>query len=547
MRSEAVVVWGLVLAVGMSSATVLAAKSDKSGGEEAKSQKSSPKLGPTVTLKGEPLRVEANLKGVFEATEKKEIVLRPKVWVNFEVVRAVEHGAKVKQGDVLIQFRLEEYEQELAQMRLHRALSDLRFQQVQENLKTLKATVPLDLEAVRRGKRIAHEDLDYFLKVKRSMVEKIARFSLQMEEQGVDYAKEELRQLEKMYKADDLTEETEAIVLKRARNQVQAGEFGLAMQRILCDEFLKVLLPRAEIEIKDGVVHRDLAAGKAEVLLPLSLREAQREMDKLVLERTQEEEKLKKFTADREWLTVKAPCDGIVYYGQFHRGKWSGADSHLENLRPGGNVPKNNVVMTILDPERLGVRVTVNEGALQDIHAGQKGSVRPTGYPQTKLRGVVEQVDTIPSAVDSIEAWMRVKLPEDSPLRPGMTCSVKLLVHLEKEALMVPAKAVADDKLREDKKYVMRVTERGKAKKRYVTVGRKLEDRVQILDGLDEGDRILAEASVDKPGETSKDSLGDLLKSATSKEEGKDKEDEEKDKVKKAGSTKKSRSKHEEE
>ena len=35
------------------------------------------------------------------------------------------------------------------------------------------------------------------------------------------YQKEELHQLEKMYKADDLTEETEEIILTRARHRLQ--------------------------------------------------------------------------------------------------------------------------------------------------------------------------------------------------------------------------------------------------------------------------------------------------------------------------------------
>ena len=47
----------------------------------------------------------------------------------------------------------------------------------------------------------------------------------------LEYQKEELRQLEKMYGADDLTEETEEIVLKRQRDAVELAIFSLQRAR----------------------------------------------------------------------------------------------------------------------------------------------------------------------------------------------------------------------------------------------------------------------------------------------------------------------------
>ena len=58
------------------------------------------------------------------------------------------------------------------------------------------------------------------------------------------YQKEELEQLERMYKADDLTEETEEIILTRAQHGVDAAKYRLKKAIAAQDRFLNVVLPR---------------------------------------------------------------------------------------------------------------------------------------------------------------------------------------------------------------------------------------------------------------------------------------------------------------
>ena len=82
-------------------------------------------------------------------------------------------------------------------------------------LDNLKESTPQKLEAAKRSHRVANEDFTYFDKTNRVQREKSARFNLKSAEQRLENALEELKQLEKMYKADDLTEETEEIILKR--------------------------------------------------------------------------------------------------------------------------------------------------------------------------------------------------------------------------------------------------------------------------------------------------------------------------------------------
>jgi multidrug efflux pump subunit AcrA (membrane-fusion protein) len=61
----------------------------------------------------------------------------------------------------------------------------------------------------------------------------------------------------------------------------------------------------------------------------------------------------------------------------------------------------------------------------------------------------------------------------------------------------VPASAVFSDEEHETRKFVYLVGKGGKTKKHTVTVGKKSDDRLEILKGLNAGDKILQEKRKD--------------------------------------------------
>lgn len=455
------------------------------------------------TIKREPLRVELSIRGVFEARSTAEVSVRPQVWQTLEVQSAVEHGATVKKGQVLVQFDCKKIDEEIADLKLKQALGELALKQAAENLKALEASTPLDLKQAERSLQTAKEDLERFVRTGRALAERAAEFSLRQAEQLLEYEREELRQLEKMYKADELTEETEEIVLKRQRNAVKAAEFRLEMAKASYHDAMKFDLPRRAEAAQQAAVRADISAAKARVLLPLALDQARRELERLKIERAREAERLKKLLADRQALTVKAPMDGVVYYGRFTRGRWSGADTVAESLRAGGTVTKNTVFMTVVQPRPLVLRGAVSEAELRKVRKGLKGTVEPSAFPNVRLPAVVEQVATVPTSADSFEVRISVNLDGATPpVVPGMNGTARFVAYRQEKAIVVPARAVFSDPDEPQPYvfYVFLVSKDGEARKQPVRVGYAADDRVEILAGLREGDRILLERP--KPGES---------------------------------------------
>ena len=166
-------------------------------------------------MKKGAFRVSLELEGVFEAQNMSELLVRVQEWNGLTVLKAVEHGTVVKQGDLILALDAEKIDHMIAEQEKDVQIAALSVKQAEEALAAMEKSEPLEMEAARRNHRMAQEDLKHLVAVERPLNAKVADFLVRMAEQNVEYQEEEMRQLEKMYKADDIKEETEKIVLKR--------------------------------------------------------------------------------------------------------------------------------------------------------------------------------------------------------------------------------------------------------------------------------------------------------------------------------------------
>jgi multidrug efflux pump subunit AcrA (membrane-fusion protein) len=452
---------------------------------------------PTHKVEKGPFKIDVTLKGVFEAAEMTEIALSPEAWTPdtrgmLTVKKAVEHGKAVKKGDLLLTLDLEKIDQAIRDLEGDLHLSDVANKQAEEELPVLEKSTPLDLALAERGKKLADEDLKKFLEVDRPLSVKSANFTVKSAEHYLEYAKEELRQLEKMYRANDLREETEEIILKRQRHAVESAAFSLESSKIRRDQTLNVDLPRQEQTLKERVVRDGLSLDKAKSTLPLALSQKRVALEKAKYEHAKSADRLHKLQKDREMMTVKAPADGVAYYGKCVKGHWTTAATVGPRLQMGGVLMPDEVILTLVKPRPLFVRAVVEEKDLRYIRPGLQGKVQPVIDPEQKLPAHVEQVAAVPETPGTFDA--RIHLDSDkeaAALMPGMACTVKFVVYQQAAALTVPAAAVFAEELDEDKHFVYVVDQAGMHTKRSVAVGKTADGRVEILSGLREGDEIL--------------------------------------------------------
>ncbi len=449
--------------------------------------KEAPPAPPTHTMSRPAPKSKPQLDAVFEAVEMAPVKLETKTWTDLTILEALPHGARVHKGDTLVKLDTEKLKDQIEDLERDRLASKLTYQLAEAELENLKETTPLKLEAAKRSKRVADEDLAYFEKTGRAAKEKSARFGIKNAEQRLDGAKEELRQLEKMYKADDLVEDTEEIILRRQRFALESAEYGLDLAKEGAAYSLNTSIPREAESLKASKRDQGFALDLAKEHLPRNLAKKRLDLEKLKRDQKKSDKKLSDLKLDLDRLeNIHAPMGGVVYYGACEAGKWTTGAALAKKLFPTGKLPPNEVFMTIVNPDRLLLRAVVQEGDLGHFAPGVEGKASPVSLPDKKLPVKLEELGGIPIPAGGFEARFSVEPVPDLRLMPGMNCKISL-TETQPPDLRAPKEAVFAEG---DKSFVFVLKGENQHEKRTVKTGASDGKTVEILQGLSEGEKI---------------------------------------------------------
>ena len=444
-----------------------------------------PEAPATHALKKGTLKSKAQVDAVIEPRQMEAVKLTPKSWSDFTVQEVVAHGARVKKGDVLVKFEADKLKDQLDDLEAERPGAKIAFELATAELENLEQSTPAKLDSAKRLFRNADEDYSYFESTGRPQREKSAKFSLKGAEQRLENVSEELKQLQKMYEADDVTEETEEIVLKRQKYALEAAQFYLDSTKLTTTRDLDVLIPREYENLKNNRRDQELALTLAEQNLPRTLAKKKLDHEKLKRDQKKAEKKLADLKSDMELLAIESPMDGVVFYGANENGKWTTGGAVSKKLVAGGKVMANEVLMTVVNPDDLVMKATISESELGNFEEGLKGTASPISAPKKKIPVRLEKLGELPLPGGGFEAQISFKKDKAVRLLPGMTCKVSFTEGNGGEQLLAPKDAVFGEG---DARYVYLA--KG-AKKRTVKVGDSDDKMIAVTDGLSSGDQIL--------------------------------------------------------
>jgi len=178
-----------------------------------------------------------------------------------------------------------------------------------------------------------------------------------------------------------------------------------------------------------------------------------------------------------------------------------------------------DVVLVIADLSEMEAQVNVDENDIVSIQPGQAAEIQADALLAQPLQGKVAEIsssaNTAASGTTEQKTEFEIKIGITNPpktLRPGMTASADIVTNTNPKALSVPLQCVAlrtvDQLVRKGEKRkdaearfkpdrdgfveVVFVIEGGKAVARQVKTGIQSDDLIEILDGLKEGDEVVA-------------------------------------------------------
>lgn len=168
--------------------------------------------------------------------------------------------------------------------------------------------------------------------------------------------------------------------------------------------------------------------------------------------------------------TLKSPVDGVV----------------LD--RPtsiGTRVAVNDVIMRIADvtPSNLVMRAAVDEEDIARVSVGQSVRMTLYAFPGQVMSGTVSQIyDQADKQRRTFEVDVRLTAANDR-LAPGMTGELVFILAEKESANVVPSQALQGGSI-----YLVRD---GRVMKSTASVGLKSVERIEVVDGLRPGDRVI--------------------------------------------------------
>ncbi|MDH5589307.1 MAG: efflux RND transporter periplasmic adaptor subunit [Gemmatimonadota bacterium] len=176
-------------------------------------------------------------------------------------------------------------------------------------------------------------------------------------------------------------------------------------------------------------------------------------------------------------LTLRAPATGVIIE---------------KGVVEGDRIVPGMTVFRIADLSRVWVEADVFEKDLAFVGVGQGALVNFEAYAGRTFTGRVAYVYPTVS-VESRTGRIRVELPNPAgELKPGMYATLHLQAPPTAATLVVPRSAVIETG---ERTLVFVVGQDGALYPREVTAGRASLQLVEILSGLEEGDRVVSSAA----------------------------------------------------
>ena len=183
--------------------------------------------------------------------------------------------------------------------------------------------------------------------------------------------------------------------------------------------------------------------------------------------------------------TIRAPIRGIVLSRDVELGS---AVSSILNL--GANA---TLVMTLGDIDHVFVRGKVDEADIGHVRLGQAARIRVETFKDKTFEGRVTQISPMGVEKDNVTNF-EVRVSIDNPgkaLKANMTANAEIVLEEHPDSLIVPEAAITYDAQKNAFVEIVAAGAKNGRKRVPVKIGVGNGTKMQILEGLKQGDKVI--------------------------------------------------------
>jgi len=464
-------------------------------------------LGPTVTVTRGPM--------VYSVTESGEVRAERRRVISNElrypaiIKEVVPEGTAVKEHQNIIEFECKELTDDIEKGNITVTAAKNSVTQARENVILMKKEMDAAVRSAEQAVIDANSDLKRYIEIEGDTKLDDANSDIATAKEALLLAEEKLNFKLKVNADEELKSPFSENDIKAEKLSV--FKLGLAVKK--AENALVMLIkydhPREIQKLHTAVEDAKLALIRAQFEARGEMLKAEAILAAEDATFTMQKRQLDELIEDAGKMVVKADKEGLVVYDT-GSSRWSSNDVRVE---VGAKINPRQQLMIIPDLTTLQIKTKVYEAIIDQVHPGLRVHVRFENKPEVTYPGKIIRVGVLP---DSQNRWLNpgvkvfavtVALDQDiEGLRPGMSNEVEIELAKLDNVLQVP---VATVYTRQDQTFCYRVDDGGNYERAPVKLGQMNSTQVQILAGLQQGEKVLLAPPRGEQIETKRDKQED--------------------------------------
>ena len=439
---------------------------------------------PTAEVKRGPLTISVTETGSLQAREQEVII--NEVEGRTEIIFIVEEGARVEEGDLLVELD----SSELADRRINQEISvqnaEAAFIRARENLAVAESQATSDVSQAELDYRFAQEDLRKYEdgEYPKEKLELESEITLKREE--LERAADRLAGSEKLFEQRYIAE-TELRGDELAKNRAEL-DHRLALENLKLLE--QYTYPRRVTELESAIEQHRLSLERVRRKARSDIVQAEADLRAAEAEFNRQKDRLAKIEDQIEKTKIYSPAAGMVIYAtSVNRNRWRDD----EPLEAGYQAREREELIYLPTADSLMAEISIHESALEKVEVGQRVRVTIPAVPGRVFDGRVARIAPLPDDGGWWNPDLRVYATQVhiegavTGVRTGMSCQAEIIVEEYEDAMYVPVQSVV---AQSGQSAVYVRNEDGSMEVRMIEVGMDNNRMVNVLSGLSVGERV---------------------------------------------------------
>ncbi len=467
--------WSLWIVLAAGLAACIWFFSSGSGDDEAVIQGQAVRRGP--------LRIAIVERGNLQAADA--VVLKNEVEGRTTILFLIEEGTIVEAGELVCELDTSELEERRVSQEITVQNREASHVKAKQNYAIQESENVSNIQRSERELRFAKLDLKKYIEgdYPQQLQEKDEAIILSREE--LQRATQDLEWSERLAEKGFLENtQLEADRLGKRRNEIQLNQNTRAIELLKDYEH-----PRRLDELEANVAEAGRELDRINLQAKARIVDYDAEVRTTEAQLNLEREKLARIDKQIENAKLYAPSAGMIVYWQ-EESRWGGG----EPLQEGSEVRERQELITIPSAGSMIAQASLHESVIEQVEIGMPCLITVDAVPDDELRGQIRFKAVLP---DQVSRWVNpdlrvyrseVKLIDaNDRLRPGMSCSIEIIVDEIEDALYIPLQSVFLDA----GETVCFVSKGTGHEMRSIEVGKNDGKWVAIDSGLEEGEVVL--------------------------------------------------------